>query len=175
MGYTHYYPSNVKCSLADWEQILADLRRVIDQAGIPLGNADGEGLPSIGGNEICFNGADRDSHEAFQLVHTPYGMDEACKTARKPYDAIVCCALMIVRHYVPKFEVLSDGDAEDWEDAVALCRRVLHYGVYPCAGAVDTPDAVVKAVHGPTTVQPVDEVIEIHRTVITELGGGIPK
>ena len=169
MGYTSYWSGSTKCTKSTWAQITSDLLRVIDEAGIPLAGADGTGRPVINAHEICFNGlGDDDSHETFAIERMTGG-SHFCKTARKPYDIIVCCALMIVRHYIPSFTVKSDGDAEDWAEAVALCRRVLKYGVYPCDGAVDTPEAVVHAHESPKTVQPVADVIEIHRTRITEL------
>ena len=169
IGYTSYWSGSTKCKVITWAMVCHDLRRVIDDAGIPLGGSDGSGLPVINEHEICFNGqGDDDSHEAFHVgrntVHSDF-----CKTERKPYDLIVCCALMILREYIPTLVVASDGDAEDWADAVALCRRVLEYGVYPCDGAVDTPEAVVHAHESPKTVQPVADVIEIHRARITEL------
>lgn len=91
------------------------------------------------------------SHETFRLKVTqkkqpthasPYGhlLDayateeeklnfDFTKTAYKPYDLAVQCALIIAQHHarvlkIP-FYVTSDGHAEQWGEAVLLCRLEL--------------------------------------------------
>lgn len=52
-----------------------------------------------------------------------------CKTAFKPYDLAVQAALVVAAHYLDEAVVVSsDGSLEEWEDAIALCERVLGYG-----------------------------------------------
>jgi len=52
-----------------------------------------------------------------------------CKTAFKPYDFAVNCALIIAKHYLgSKILVQSDGEITQWMDAVFLCQKMLGYG-----------------------------------------------
>mgnify|MGYP001615467014 CR=1 FL=1 len=51
------------------------------------------------------------------------------KTAYKPYDFAVNCALIIADHYLRgKVFVHSDGELEDWQDAIKICQKALGYG-----------------------------------------------
>ncbi len=51
------------------------------------------------------------------------------KTAYKPYDLAVTVALVIAKHYF-KDEIMisSDGNIENWEEAMQLCQHFLGYG-----------------------------------------------
>ena len=54
-----------------------------------------------------------------------------CKTARKPYDIVVCCCLLIAKHYVGDLiKVSSDGDETEWNDAINLCKKHLGYNTF---------------------------------------------
>lgn len=91
------------------------------------------------------------SHETFRLEvckpavaqHTsPYGylLDtekdqerfDCCKTAFKPYDLAVQCALIIAQHHARAaglpFRVESDGEREHWAEAVYICADELGIG-----------------------------------------------
>jgi hypothetical protein len=51
-----------------------------------------------------------------------------CKTAQKPYDICVVCALTLAKHYFKKdIKVSSDGDAKDWEMGVKLVNDTFGY------------------------------------------------
>ena len=82
---------------------------------------------------MCFNGAKAESYETFFFPRHYDGDFNFCKTAYKPYDIVVCGALIVLKHYMPKLKVSSDGGEEDWAPAVALAQKTLGYGVYPCA------------------------------------------
>lgn len=52
-----------------------------------------------------------------------------CKTAYKPYDLAVCCALIIAEHHLGKaLLVASDGTMHHYRDAIALVEKHLGYG-----------------------------------------------
>jgi len=54
---------------------------------------------------------------------------EFTKTAYKPYDLLVCAALVIADHHLKAaIRVSSDGTLNQWADARALCQAVLGYG-----------------------------------------------
>jgi len=51
-----------------------------------------------------------------------------CKTARLPYDIVVTSCLLVFHHHLaPQFRVSSDGEIEEWQPAIDLCRKVLGY------------------------------------------------
>ena len=139
MGFTHYWNGDTLCPTATWDQVRADLLKVMGEAGIPLAGGHGTGLPVIMGKVICFNGVEENSHETFNVLRGMEDAQDFCKTARKPYDIVVCAALIILKHHIPKFKVSSDGDESDWQPAIDLCRRTLNYGVYPCKDEKELP------------------------------------
>ena len=105
-------------------------------------------------NEILFNGREEGNrgHETFSLQRKADKRldDEAywngkyifdfCKTARKPYDIVVCCLLVILKHRLGNMiEISSDGKdwTNDegkyyeidgaWSDAIKICVENLSY------------------------------------------------
>lgn len=62
------------------------------------------------------------------IDQTGYTFD-CCKTNFKPYDLAVNVCLVIAKHYLKdQIKVLSDGDLEQWQDAIQLCDHFLGYG-----------------------------------------------
>lgn len=55
---------------------------------------------------------------------------EFCKTAYKPYDLAVICALIIARHHLGSKYIMvrSDGNRDKWADGRQLCQIALGYG-----------------------------------------------
>jgi len=52
-----------------------------------------------------------------------------CKTNYKPYDFAACVACIILKHYFPnKIKVKSDGNIEQWKDAIDFVQYFLGYG-----------------------------------------------
>jgi hypothetical protein len=84
----------------------------------------GEGKPMINESEVWFNGDGKTGmdHETFGIRWFPSGgeVNGFCKTARKPYDILVCVSLLAFKHAFNDSDVFSfssDGDNADWEDA----------------------------------------------------------
>jgi len=80
----------------------------------------GEGAPNINESEVWFNGDAKTNldHETFQIKWKGEDARDFCKTARKPYDILVCYALIAFDHVFndPQvFSFSSDGEEEDWE------------------------------------------------------------
>ena len=48
-----------------------------------------------------------------------------CKTARKPYDLLVC-ACLIATHEILGYDVSSDGDLEDWKPAINFYFKTVY-------------------------------------------------
>lgn len=76
--------------------------------------------------EIHFNGCDADGEQPEELMHETFVFNTTahstfCKTAQKPYDAVVCAFLIHAKHLLDDdIEVRSDGNPEDWEKAVEI-------------------------------------------------------
>lgn len=52
-----------------------------------------------------------------------------CKTARKPYDLMVCACLILAKYYFGDMvKVSSDGDENDWKPAFDFVMRTLPAG-----------------------------------------------
>ncbi len=111
MGYTHYWEGEAPIAKA-----LPIIEKIVAQGarqGIPLAGWDGEGEPVITAEEIRFNGVGDDAHETFAIVAGETGF-AFCKTARKPYDAIVVAILIALSEVEgpSTFSWSSDGDGE---------------------------------------------------------------
>lgn len=91
----------------------------------------GVGTPMINESQVWFNGDKKTgmSHETFNVQWFPSGGEVKgfCKTARKPYDLLVCVSLLAFKHAFDNPDVFtfsSDGDNEDWEDAKDLFTQI---------------------------------------------------
>ena len=153
MGYTHYYKVQKTYDEDLFAKIARDFQKVVD--GNPeekcLAGYDGTGKAEITDKIICFNGIGDESHESFRLEQSMSNEEVEdqkkifslrskdikpdtkfftfTKTAEKPYDIYVQTALIIAKHYLKtKIDVESDGDNDRWDDASALCTKVLGYG-----------------------------------------------
>lgn len=151
MGYTHYWDRNVKPEPKEaFGRLLLDARRITDVAkaeGIELTGWSGD--PADGEmelNEGCIrlNGLHDESHETFhwpavaepeewQLPREDGSIFTFCKTARKPYDAVVGSLLIRAKlHYGDSIRVSSDGEGEwgtsegywSWDDVRDFYRTV---------------------------------------------------
>ena len=91
-----------------------------------LGDSSGDKLPIFNRNIIHFNGMDELGHESFALKRKGSNGFEFCKTARKPYDLMVCaCLITYYFHSSDTIKISSDGDREDWQEAYDFVSRVL--------------------------------------------------
>ena len=115
---------------------------------------------NIDEKEISFNGVGELAHEQFQLYQrmppdvferqeefakrnrVPPGINdkggttmlhpyfECTKTARKPYDIVVQCCLMLAKKHLDKgISISSDGGKEDWLYAIDIIERSFGYKV----------------------------------------------
>lgn len=130
MGYTHYYQlkdisndaEKVKAFAKASEDIEQMTHALTKKLGIVIRDGDGENSPIFTKDEIWFNGDAKDDldHEDFSV-----GIDDNSrkftKTNRKPYDMLVCCALLSLHaHLGSDFIFSSDGSVEsddEWGDA----------------------------------------------------------
>ena len=115
-----------------------------------INSGSASGYYNIDETEISFNGIGEGAHEQFQLYQRmppevferhedfnkrttdidfnhPYF--EFTKTARKPYDVVVCCCLILAKMHLRKnISITSDGGLEDgWEAAIKIINDNFSY------------------------------------------------
>lgn len=115
MGLTHYWEVKQDLTPSQWMKIQLKTRELIKKArsrGICIAGGHGKGKPHVGPDVISLNGCKANAHET--LYFTPGKTDfDFCKTAGKPYDALVVSFLNEARKIAPgKIKVTSDGGPE---------------------------------------------------------------
>ena len=116
MGYTHYWrqPEAVDADkFAAFTKKVAMIIRVADDAGIPLGDVMGQGSPDLSATMVSFNGFAQFGYESFVLEN---GEEFSfCKTAQRPYDAVVTATLICLKkEFGNAYQVSSDGSWDEW-------------------------------------------------------------
>ena len=151
MGYTHYF-GHGKTSAKKWNAIVEDCKKLQAADDTTIVNNKyvkaGAGwktvieAPKFNTRQIRFNGIGEDGHEDFILLKSgveiqPYEKRTStqpisfgftfCKTARKPYDTLVCACLLVYKyHSEDTMSLSSDGD-EEWEEAEQFVKDTLGY------------------------------------------------
>jgi len=120
MGYTHYWEikkGTPKLSKA----CLDDIKKVCERYGKLIQFEEDEKKPIVlKPGEIRFNGIGENGHETFLIECPPKPASyqafkdgflfNFCKTARKPYDIVVCEILLILKaHLQENIKLSSDG------------------------------------------------------------------
>lgn len=158
MGYTHYWRTQKRgIPQKNWNAICEDVKKLLASLPAHSMNAGGshssdplelswesdhpDKAPEVSKSLIRFNGNDGLGHETFFFERIP--ADEAgndgtvfafCKTARKPYDLVVCGVLLVAAKHAAQYVVISsDGDKDDWKPALEWVWSVLgrEYGLPP--------------------------------------------
>ena len=141
MGYTHYNyrPRKNAGSAYMYGKLALDAKAICEHAytiGIKLGDWSGENgtSPQFTEGEFSLNGIDDMSHETFTWKAMPtqseWRKDEPeifdfCKTAMKPYDAVVTAILIRAKEiYGSCVSISSDGDWSEWQDGRNLYEAV---------------------------------------------------
>ena len=120
MGYTHYWTILEPINADAFAKLQEGIKAIIEtanEAGISISNESTDGV-------IGFNGAGRDAHETFVIKVGDFGFN-FCKTAEKPYDAVVTASLILLKKELG-IEVLisSDGRWIDWQSGQLLYETV---------------------------------------------------
>ena len=137
MGYTHYYTIQDITKPLRTSEIAQDIQSIILASEVPIGDGNGiqDSQPVLEHDLVQLNGIGDDAYETLcyppdfewnQEVHRPGSEGFAfCKTARKPYDVVVCAALLAIKHHQgDNVEICSDGEFDnEWQPAYRLYRR----------------------------------------------------
>ncbi len=79
--------------------------------------------PVVDDEMIHFNGVGEDGHETFVVMRARDSDFSFCKTAQKPYDAIVTAVLCLAYTIAPGvLKISSDGRSEEWATGLALAK-----------------------------------------------------
>jgi hypothetical protein len=126
MGYTNYYKNKPAFTDAQWAALTADVKKLLKNSKVPLGDANGslDSKPVFNSRCILFNGIGHDSHET-AAVYKAASEFEFCKTARKPYDEVVVEFYKLIRKHAPETVLASDGG-----DKVFGGKKIMINGQY---------------------------------------------
>ena len=168
MGFTHYYRFHkAKVETETRREIFSDIAEEIklfygslprhstsggdyySDYPIVIRGGLGKGKPIINESQIWFNGDESKGmdHETFSIEWNIDGNEdiddpfEFCKTARKPYDLLVCVSLIsFTRHFNRNvFRASSDGKMEDWKHAIEFYNEIVDF---------DATEIVAKIISG---------------------------
>jgi hypothetical protein len=131
MGYTHYFTKTRESRDNEllFEMFSIGVRKIINYAvemdGLEIADGLGEELGKWEADTqiVRFNGYGSDSHETFLFSVDADGFG-FCKTARKPYDAVVTACLIHMKEiYGALVDIGSDGYWSEWSDGARLYRN----------------------------------------------------
>lgn len=141
MGYTHYWYRTEKLDKEKFNKAAADCKKVTAWLKIPIQyECDNPESPVFNNDLIRFNGVEDDGHETFYIdqIFDGYRQERNgklfhfCKTARKPYDtAVTACLIVLKHHFGDDIKISSDGNPENWQDALNAVQTCLEYGEIP--------------------------------------------
>lgn len=135
MGYTHYFSQQENIPQNSWDKICKDVKIILDhqqKEGVLLeSNHPSEIMINKKAGYINFNGVGDDSHETFSITQEKHDNFNFCKTNQKPYDLALVASLMVIEHHAPEsFNIGSDGNIEDWQDAAKLNQNILGHAFH---------------------------------------------
>ena len=147
MGYTHYWnrhdhtgaTTHARAHAREaYGRLVLDAQRICRQAmenGIVICGGDGEGEPEFTEGYFALNGTilNDEWHESMVWEAIPSdGVFTFCKTAYKPYDAVVTAILLRAKyHYGELVSVRSDGTWDEWLAGRELYRQVFSETALP--------------------------------------------
>ena len=112
MGFTQYLENKPAFTDSQWATFTNAVKKLFRQTKIPLAGPDGKGEPVVNASVVSFNGVDDgvndNSHETCYISKAAQDY-EFCKTAEKPYDAVVVAVYKLVREILPTTVLSSDG------------------------------------------------------------------
>ena len=130
MGYTHYCKKEKGYEGSEgYEEALPIIKEILKRhADIIQFEYNNDERPICNDDLIRFNGIEDEGNETFLFLNE---MEEFsfCKTARKPYDVVVCECLIVLNHFMPYLIVGSDGMygcVKDEEKGFTIDSKVLN-------------------------------------------------
>lgn len=119
MGYTTYWNTDDWNSrdVAGWKKAIPIIKKILKKyTDIIRHEFNSDCLAVANKKQIRFNGIGEDGYETFIIANSAKQNDMGhnpgfgfCKTARKPYDIVVCEVCLVLKAFCPHFKLSSDG------------------------------------------------------------------
>ena len=159
MGYTHYYNIQDITKPLRTSEIAQDIQSIIMASEIPIGDGNGiqDSQPVLEHDLVQMNGIGDEAHDTLcyppdfewnRQIHPVEFLGFAyCKTVRKPYDVVVCAALLAIKHHQRNnVEITSDGRFDnEWQPAYRLYRRATRRELPPEFREYEQRDELLQA------------------------------
>lgn len=141
MGYTHYFRSASEIDKGHFNAFVEDVKKIYAYPGVRdiicADSDDSDSEPIADEREVFFNGKGEEGHETFHLPRLNPKPDyqkrfdndpltfNFCKTAHKPYDAVVTAVLLAAHKRLgDQVKISSDGEWEEWIEGRRLYKEV---------------------------------------------------
>jgi hypothetical protein len=131
MGYTHYFTTANQITKEQMDELGLFVQKAIkifeEETGHKIKGPMGDCEPIITSKEIAFNGDEESkmSHETMAIYSNDNNQAFSfCKTARKPYDALVVATILEAKKLGILKSWSSDGDEEDLVEAKQFYNMV---------------------------------------------------
>ena len=124
MGYTHYFETTTPASDKVWNEFTDTVKKIIKNFAGKIAGGEGTGTPEITNDLVYLNGCESlsEDHETFLIERGKRGYWDFCKTAMKPYDAVVVAILM----EGARLEILTwSSDGEDKNGDFDSAKKLL--------------------------------------------------
>lgn len=104
-----------------------------DRCRLGIAGIDTTTGPIFTEKKVAFSGAGLDPSTTeklwgdnflITLTHMRKKQYDFCQTDRKPYDLLVCAALIRLKYHFPQVKVKSDGTYRYWGQAIELCQKL---------------------------------------------------
>lgn len=143
MGYTHYFSSRA-VSERNFKKLTSDMKKVekFIKTNEIVAEISEDNLPSVvvelydgfgenkgvqyGKDYFTFNGSEENDLGHENLVIQLGGDGGFCKTARKPYDIVVCLMLISLKYHMKSSVIRSDGKPNEWSQAFTLWGQIFN-------------------------------------------------
>ena len=120
MGYTHYWTLEKPITQEFFDSVRDRVKAIVEtgrEGGIPLET-------DFGISHVAINGVGSGAHETFSILVGDQSFN-FCKTAQKPYDAVVTAILILLKNEIgADITVTSDGSWRNWEGGRLLFETV---------------------------------------------------
>jgi hypothetical protein len=120
MGYTHYWTLEKPITQEFFDSVRDRIKAIVEtgrEGGIPLET-------DFGISHVAINGVGSGAHETFS-VNVEDNDFNFCKTAEKPYDAVVTAILILLKKELgDSVKISSDGSWRNWEGGRLLFETV---------------------------------------------------
>ena len=147
MGYTHYWRRRYKEEpIEKWRCFIKDVEKAYEYINEKYHIG---GKLSVNDHEVFYE-PEEPGETLYIARRVPKPLIPElwcfnfCKTNRYSYDTFVCVVLLLAAYHFDDFEVSTDGDYLDWEDAIEIFAEL--FPSYKCRIDVKKYKVIVEKV-----------------------------